>query len=83
MNLFVYEKLEEERQMLPFGNVAYELHSCHSYPYYCGKNLWNVPQELKTDIVCCVPWIQILEPLSFLTKVLNAVLAEKFKSMLN
>lgn len=47
------------------------------------EKLLNIPQELKTEIVCCVPWIQILEPLSFLTRVLNAVLAEKFKSMLN
>lgn len=47
-----------------------------------GK-LLNIPQELKAEVVYCVPWIQILEPLSFLTKVLNAVLAEKFKSMLN
>lgn len=47
------------------------------------EKLLNIPQELKAEIVFFVPWIQILEPLSFLTKVLNAVLAEKFKSMLN
>lgn len=54
-----------------------------SHTHIIVGKLLNIPPELKTEIVCGVPWIQILEPLSFLTKVLNAVLAEKFKSMLN
>lgn len=54
-----------------------------SHTHIIVGKLLNIPQELKTEIVCFVPRIQIFEPLSFLTKVLNAVLAEKFKSMLN
>lgn len=47
------------------------------------KKILNTLQELKTEIYCSVSWMQILELLSFLTKVLNAMLAEKFKSVLN
>lgn len=47
------------------------------------EELLNIPPEIKNEKVYCVHWIQIFEPLSFLTKSENAVLADKFKSMLN
>lgn len=53
MNLFVYEKLEEERQGLPFGNVTCELHSYYSYPCYCEKTIEHSPRIKDWNILFC------------------------------
>lgn len=81
MNLFIYEQRERGRGCL----LEMEPRNCLpvTRTHFTVAKVLKVAQELKTEIVWCVPWIQTLQPLPFPTKVLNAALAEKFKSMLN